>query len=199
MTISLTVEPRGHDVTAVLFAGLSPRRKIYEWWGTFQDMPANVVALHDGYFKWWQTETEETAQRIREALKEAGGKRTIALGASAGGFGAFLFGALCQMDSVLAFVPQTVIGPRKRAFDNRWPKYCETIRKDGPYTDIADLKPPPSTIVYAGDDPLDTLHARRITDAKYRMFLTGGHTLPEELRNNGILHDMIDTAIARCG
>lgn len=199
--VEITVEKRGYPVTAVLFAGLAPRRKAYEWWGTFQDMPANVVAVRDPHYAWWQVETREAFDAIDDAIQEAFGSKggrgpILSLGASAGGFGALLFAGL-RGGGVVAFSPQTICGQGKRDLgDLRWPERCNAVA-DGKYSDVANSPFGwPATVHYAADDPADCIHAERLCDLVRKVkYVSGGHNLVEHMRNDGRLHRIIRKAI----
>lgn len=190
------IEARKCPVTAVLFAGLGGRRKVYEWWGTFQQIEANIVAVHDEHMRWWQQDTEATAEAIGQAVGEAGGGRVVGLGASAGGFGALLFGSLCGFDATMAFVPQTICGPGKREMgDSRWPNECLSLRYSGPYSDLTTLKLAPS-VIHVANDPLDMMHCGRVRSERV-FYRTGGHNLPEMLKKEGRLHEVVSAFIRR--
>lgn len=58
------------------------------------------------------TNIDETVQYLRKRFE--GYDRVICLGASAGGYAAILFGSLLNVDTVIAFIPQTILKSKDR-------------------------------------------------------------------------------------
>lgn len=73
---------------------------------------------------------DEVAEHLRSRLYPRTG-RSVAVGASAGGFAALLFGFLLEPDEVHAFSPQTFIDVENRTHygDDRWQVQPDTLHR----------------------------------------------------------------------
>lgn len=186
------VDDRGQDVTVVAFSGLAQTHRIFEWTKSVAEFSANFIGVQDVSRRWYQLGTDRFAYAAREAVSKVGGKRIIVLGASAGGFAAFLFGRFLGADLILALSPQSACGGVKRALgDNRWPQKCLPT----PSCDVAGHYP--EAIVHvAADEPLDVLHAKRLRPGRLIVHARGGHNLPSALKESGDLRLILEAAIA---
>ena len=111
------IEDRGADVTIVIFSGMDvlfagePRfemRKQLAGLGHNTNLvfvrDLRRMAYHvapDGQ----NNGLEYYARKVREICDRLGAKHHVAMGASGGGSAAFYFGALCEMDHIIAFAP----------------------------------------------------------------------------------------------
>lgn len=80
------------------------------------------------------TNIDDTVQALKEKFE--GYDRVICLGASAGGYAAILFGSLLNVDSVIAFIPQTVLKSTNR--DERYRNLQTVINTTTKYYIIGD-------------------------------------------------------------
>src|SRR5262245_11968689 len=120
----ITAINKGHPITVVAFSGCAPKNSMFEWVKTFTGRDCNFVGVMDPVHDWYQSSKYRIAADVGQAIT---GKRCLCIGASAGGFGALMFGKLLGADAILAFCPQSACGDAKRALgDDRWPKWCLT-------------------------------------------------------------------------
>lgn len=183
---------RGEAITVVAFSGMMRANRIYEWTRSFVDLPVNFIGVQDPHRAWYQFGTAEIAKGVRAAVKRAGGTRLVFIGGSGGGFAAFLFGRMLGADRILALSPQSACGATKRALgDDRWPNMCLAT----PACDVAGAYPE-AVVHVAADDPLDMLHACRLTPGRLVVHERGGHRLPTALKESGELRDILKEAIA---
>jgi hypothetical protein len=187
----ITVVHKDQPVTVVAFCGIAPKNSVFEWCKTIDRLPCNFVGVRDPVSDWYQTHKQEIASKVSEA---AHGKRLF-IGASAGGFAALMFGRMLEADAVLAFCPQSACGKAKRELDDhRWPTHCKDTT---PSCDIGG-KHPNAIVHYAVNDPLDAMHANRLTCRKVE-HPTGGHNLPDVLKKAGLVDDIIIDAVRMVG
>jgi hypothetical protein len=186
----IEITNRNAPLTIVAFSGIAPQNHVYEWTKALADLPVNVVGVQDPDNSWWQRNAREMATSIRYALGSVSGDRWIALGASAGGFGAIRFGGSLGAERIVTFVPQTACGITKRRLgDHRWREYCEGTL-DFDLARWAD-----GVEIHVGEDPLDVLHAERLRGARITRYPGIGHDLPHRLKEDGRLAAILEDAI----
>lgn len=186
------VNDRDKDVTVVAFSGLASTNRIFEWAKSIEDLPANFIGVRDPFRSWYQLETAAFLAATRAAVNRVGGSRLIALGASAGGFAAFLFGRWLGADLILALSPQSACGAAKRSLgDDRWPEKCYPT----PSCDLAGWYPE-AVVHVAADEPLDMMHADRLVSGCLLVHPSGGHNLPSALKESRQLREILERAIA---
>ena len=78
---------------------------------------------------------DETVDYLKDKFK--GYERVICLGASAGGYAAILFGSLLNVDTVIAFIPQTKLKSRER--DEKYRDIAPHINTTTKYYIIGDV------------------------------------------------------------
>jgi predicted esterase YcpF (UPF0227 family) len=99
---------------------MSSYNQDWEWFRTIRFLHKNYsfskMWIKDPYAAYWQifnrttgAGPHELASFIKSKIKQSGAKRSLMLGLSMGGYGAILFGCLCQVDLVIAISPQTDI------------------------------------------------------------------------------------------
>lgn len=175
---------RNAPLTVVAFSGIAPQNHVYEWMTALSDLPVNVIGVQDPHETWWGDCMDEALAALRDAL---GSKRWVALGASAGGYGAVLFGTTLCADRIVTFVPQTARGATKRALgDARWASYCARTQPG----DLADWGA--GVEVHIGDDPLDVMHAERLRGARIMRHPAIGHDLPHVLKRERRLAPILE-------
>lgn len=187
----IAVDRRPHPAVVVAFSGLAARNRLYEWTGSFKDVPASFVGVRDPNDDWYQTAFHAIGERLARTLDAMNPAKVVCVGGSAGGFAALLYGAALGADRIVAFCPQSACGEAKRRLgDARWPKFCEPA----PSRDIAGAYPR-AVVHYATDDPLDTMHAGRI-DAETVAWSHGGHEVPQMLKAAGKLEGVFLEAVS---
>jgi hypothetical protein len=75
------------------------------------------------------TNIDETVQYLRQRFE--GYDKIITLGASAGGYAAILFGSLLNVDTVIAFIPQTILKSKDR--EDKYRNLAPFINPDTTY------------------------------------------------------------------
>lgn len=148
---------------------------------------------------------DQTRDYIQAMLDRLNPRQTIFVGNSMGGFAAILFSTLLNTGRVVAFSPQTFIGPRKKlvAGDFRWKgatfsTYLRAAQKPR-YYDLGLLLQNPERknrldIHVSTLDKLDIKHAENISgyeDVNIHWHDIGGHSLVKYLRDNGSLRDLL--------
>jgi len=123
-----------------------------------------------------------------------------------GGFAALLFCAMLQYGKAIVFSPQTFVSSEKRQTygDDRWPDQIKNLHEAPTAADIHDLKPwiqnrypqMPARVYVSTSDTLDMHHVSELADfsnIEIHRFPTGGHGLVTELRDNGLLENILDS------
>ena len=157
------------------------------------------------------TTVGETAAALTKELPEMPGRRTVAVGNSAGGFGAIAFGVRCRVDEVHAFSPQTAIDRSHRArwLDVRWlPQMFHVRRLRGIDPSELDLRRlleargdggPAIHVHYCARHRWDRLHAEHLAGlprVQLHRYEEGGHRLVRVLRDSGRLRELLTDALA---
>ena len=144
------------------------REIIWEFEGTFSDDDETHVVFVRDCSCGWYTDSEEFFQVIEFLeyyMRTNGIKNASSLGLSMGGFGALLLSAYMDLDNVVVFSPQTLVGKGpENSLDRRYDKIIErashAVSGDlGPLSFRAN-----NVYVFAGeDDWLDVWHTIRIS------------------------------------
>lgn len=154
----------------------------------------------------------ETVEIIKNMTVDRGYKKIIAIGCSAGGYAAILYGNLLNFSKIIAFSPQTVLNDKKESLIGdiyNAPNTCRWLRglykDDNNYQKALDLmnySPFDSKIdihySVRGNKGIDKNHALYLnTDNKCDVYEHPGndHMIALTLRNNGKLKDIIDKEI----
>jgi hypothetical protein len=190
------------EVALLAFGGIKGGLGVppYEFFRITEGLPARRLFVRDL--------DEDAAAGIRDAL--TGIRRTVAVGNSAGGFGAILLGTLAGVDEVHVFSPQTAIDRRHRVrwLDLRWPRQMFHVRrlaKISPnHLDLRVLLEARSSVPrihvhYCGTHGRDVAHARHLeglpTVTLHEHPGRSGHRLVTELRDRGELQPMLRRAL----
>jgi len=194
----------------ISFAGLGDQ---FNFGNTLIAFHANVIYLRDLNHNWYLnglpavgSSVDEMLALFKQKINEYEPSRVITMGASAGGFGAILFGCLLKADSVIAFSPQTFMNKLNCIvhLDYRWLDRVIQIyngdKRNRPFLDIKQLvshSTVPITVIFDVTHRLDNLHAMRIKGAHVVQegVQGGGHALVKELRHNDMLTATIQNAI----
>jgi pimeloyl-ACP methyl ester carboxylesterase len=135
--LDVWVEDRGSPCTVFAFGGINGRLGIgsFEFQKVTRNLDANLVFARDNGQAWYQSVLAkkaavpdalcELAPQVNHLLLAAGdATRVITIGNSMGGYAALVFGALLKARQIIAFSPQTFIGPSQklRHLDYRWAK-----------------------------------------------------------------------------
>ena len=152
---------------------------------------------------------DQTCDYIQAMLDRINPQQTVFVGNSMGGFAAILFSTLLNTGRVVAFSPQTFIGPRKKlmAGDFRWKSatlstYLRAVQKPC-YYDLGLLlqksdRQNALDIHVSTLDRLDIKHAENISsyrNVNVHWHDIGGHSLVKYLRDNGSLRGLLTDSI----
>tara|TARA_R110002073_G_scaffold130566_1_gene277186 strand:- start:1476 stop:2876 length:1401 start_codon:yes stop_codon:yes gene_type:complete len=209
------------DILLITFAGMGWKKSIptfifYNFLKPYSNV--DILFLRDVKMRYYLTglknntnNLQETIDFIKNLTTKKDYKKIVAVGCSAGGYAAILFGHLLKFDKVIAFSPQVVLNNKKVELIGdiyNAPRTCEWLtnknQDDAFYQKCLDLK---------NFVPLDTeidLHYAKMgsngVDKKHALYLEGNnckiiehdssnHMLALELRDNGKLKEIIDEAI----
>lgn len=189
---------------------------VFEFFRLTAGMPGKRAFLRDPLRGWYQrgipgigNSATDIRRYLNGVIEAAEVDRVIMAGASAGGFGALLFGSWCGADQVIAFSPQTFVDEenRRRFGDARWQEQIDDLHSfsdTAPTTlDLLDVLNEAGTkttfdIHVSADDPLDMIHARRIAGVsrvEVHEHERGGHRLVKTLRDRGVLQPILVKAL----
>jgi len=183
--------------------------------------PLNKVLLRDPANAWYQrglpglgADIDAVAARLGEAIAAIAPKKTVFIGQSMGAYGAIMFGALLQVDTILAFGPLSFFDPVSALayHDRRWLASMLEVYQSPPPVMHRDLVAlfrahgtRPDLHVVFGTRPdtgasestgLDVLHAMRfaaLPNCRIQPFPTAGHAVVKYLIDTG----QIDGLFAR--
>lgn len=182
-----------------------------------EDIEVKRVFVRDLRQAWYQHGVEgagssvpEVASHLRELADRSGAERVVTIGASAGGFGAILFGALIGADEVHAFSPQTFLDRRRRALylDRSNRSQIAALRaSSGATGGFFDLKPlvadaaaPTSFVIhyprYSRTDAIHALRMRTLERVELRAYRMRAHNVVRRLRDEGTLPRLLEEIIS---
>lgn len=185
-----------------LYHGLS--MPIFEFKKVLQKFDVNIIFLKDHYQMWYfngiknySKNLEETVILLASIIKKINPTKVITLGVSLGGFAAILYGNLLEVDSIIAFSPQTFIDKENRLMyeDDRWKDKINKLYKqisNHKYFDLLNLenKNQKIDIAYGIRDKFDKYHAERMKQTNI-IRVDGDHIVVKKMRNNGELDKLI--------
>jgi hypothetical protein len=128
----------GSDVVICTFGGIQQGvgMPVFEFRRILAQFPADRLFLRDIRQAWYHNGVEglgSSLLEVEDGLSRllAPYRRTVFVGNSMGGFAALYFGSRLAVDSVMAFAPQTFIGPMKRlrARDFRWRRQMARLHR----------------------------------------------------------------------
>lgn len=218
LALSLDMD-RDSDTVLLSFAGLTPfgRGVGFEFESVSRSIPVKRMFVSDPHQCWYQrgmsrggTTFADLADSLDQLLKGSRVERLVAIGTSAGGYAALVFGTLLGADTVLAFAPQTVLHPDvlARWDDHRWDTQLRPMANkhmlEPSWVDLRAALPQARiggtryNIYFDETLRADRLHAERLRGLDgvhlYR-FGHGGHSLVRELRDRGVLGRVLRNAL----
>lgn len=173
----------------------------------------NFIFIRDNKQSWYfkginelSTDHESNVEGIRNLIKESGCSKVIFIGNSMGGFASILYGALLNVDVVLAFAPQTFIDKENRGKykDTRWSEQINSLHKEIPtnryydLSNISDISYETKIKLFCGVGGLDTTHVEHISNisnTEVNKIGIKGHGVIKHLKNNGELKKIIKNII----
>lgn len=208
----------GHPHLLIALGGIKQGLGIppFEFMRSLEDMPCDRLFLRDFNQAWYHMGIDDQRNSlaavlvsIRELIHQHSYRKVVVLGNSMGGYGALLLGHLLQANTVLAFAPQTFIGPWMRLWhgDQRWKEQLAHVHASRQATPAYfDLKRVLKSgrgattihVYYSPSDVLDAVHARRLQGlpgVELHAIADGAHEVVKVLRDSGTLHQLIRMAL----
>ncbi len=209
---------KAHDKLLVSFGGIKQGLGIpvFEFFNSIADIPCDKIFLRDFHQAWYQkgvdadlNHIDKLIEDLRNTIFQRNYKSICFIGNSMGAYAAILFGSILNVDTVIAFAPQSFINRYNRFihFDRRWNKQMAAIYrykdKKKEYFDLKQfLSKNPSyktkiNIYYSSDYKLDSLHALRLKNNKnmsLHPIAEGGHSVVKTIRNKGKLRELIQAS-----
>ncbi len=214
-------EDNSGDTLLVLFAGMGWKKSIptfifYNFLKEYKNI--DKLFLRDITCRYYLTglrnitkDLNSTIEFIRNLTSKKKYKKIVALGCSAGGYAAILYGHLLKFTNVTVFSPQVVLNNKKTDLIGdtyNAPKTCEFLKNKNPddefYQKCLDLKNfiPFDTkinIYYSerANNGADKKHALYLESENCKVIENSGnnHLLALELRDKGELKEIIDKLI----
>lgn len=210
----------GSDVMIIAFSGLSNRVRpwqAFNFMGTVQAYPVHKLFLRDPTDSWFHkglvgltSSIDESCELIAEIIGELGVTKTVAIGGSAGGYGALVHGWLLECDEVHAMVPQTHLSidgsaPSEFVFWEDMITAVHAAPESQPeYFDFLPLiqsTPDIKTkfhLYHSTSHQTDSDHATRLEgqpNVTLHSYPTGGHRLTARLLQSGILNRALEDSL----
>lgn len=206
---------KGHKQLLVSFGGIQQALGIpvFEFFNSISDIPCDKVFLRDFHQQWYQKGVDSELDNIdkvidylKEIITQNDYNKVCFLGNSMGGYAAILFGSILNVDTVIAFAPQSFIDRFNRLInsDKRWDKQISQVHKDkNKKSKYFDLKKHLSklksyktkiNIYYSPNYKLDKKHAERLKTKKnviLHPIQKGGHSIVITARDTGVLSSAI--------
>lgn len=203
----------------ITFGGIGGQVMIppFEFFRTMDGIDAHQFFIRDTSRAWYQKgvtgfgeSIPDVATSCRAVVEACGARRVVCVGNSAGGFAALLIGSLLSADQILAFAPQTFIGPwrRLRYVDFRFRNHIPNTRQVNRSQRIVDVRPAvrstsasdrPVDLFFSADDRLDRVHSLRLREVRgvrlHPLRLGLGHGVVRGLRDSGYLRCLLRSAV----
>lgn len=216
LSLFKSVHPRSNTLL-VCFGGIKGKLPIpvFEFFNSLSEFEINKIFIRDFRQSWYHQgilhhskNIEETLIFLKKLIENENVTKVIFLGNSAGGYAAILFGALLNVNEIIAFSPQTFLNKLNRFLkrDNRWEREIKNLYKSISSNNFLDLKKVLNSynynsnihIYFASNHKLDTSHALHIKNCK-NVFLfpikDGSHEVIKHLRDNGDLKNIVYSKI----
>lgn len=208
------LEENNSNKLLVTFGGIKQGMgmPVYEFYNSLKDLKCDKLYLKDLEQVWYHKGINHDVNsilKLKEFLSDLINRKqyenVVFIGNSMGGYGAILFGVLLNVNSVIAFSPQTFIGRAMRFWnkDHRWAneisKTYTINRKQKSFYNIKLLlkRVTYSTqidVYYSTNDKLDKIHAEKLkgqTNINLFPYDKGNHNLIKHLRDEDNLFNII--------
>lgn len=129
---------------------------------------------------------DETVTYINNIISRKHYKRVLFMGVSAGGYASILFGSLCNVNNVLAFIPRTKL---IHAVDEKYIDAMPFIRSDTQYTIHGDIN------ITNKNDNHHISQCQRLNHFDNIHIISHEGLNMKELRDNGLLKQYMDKII----
>lgn len=206
------------DVMLIAFGGLKGgvgRILPFEFFNLTRDIETKKVYVRDPRQMWYHRglpgvagSIDGVVRHLKPIIRDQSPERVVVVGNSAGGYAALLFGCLLDVDTVIAFAPQTFLNENLMAEhgDRRWEHMLGTLYKvgDSKHYDLKRVlfrhkhRGTQYWIHYPERNRLDQIHARRMRTIPAVSLHPHGrstHQLVSRLRDSGTLRKILLEAI----
>jgi len=130
---------------------------------------------------------DETVLYINDIIKNGNYERVLFMGVSAGGYGAILFGSLCNnVNNIISFIPQTII---KNSKNSNYSNLKNVINKNTSYLLYGDKS------IQNNNDNHHISHCENLEHFPNVKIIKGENCILKELRDNGYIKTLIDSII----
>lgn len=219
----LSLDKRADSSTLLIaFGGMQGQLGIppFEFFKATGAIPVKKLFVRDLRQAWYHRgipghgeSLEQVAGALGEIVREAGARRLVCAGNSAGGYAALTFGTLLGADVVLCFAPQTVIELDALAAmdDHRWDEQLLALQGalDARFTDLARALGPARRgdtsyeVFFDETFATDRMHAERLGELaglRLHRLRGGAHGIVRDMRETGeldrVLQDALRTRVA---
>lgn len=127
---------------------------------------------------------DETILYINDIIKNGKYEKVLFMGVSAGGYGAILFGSLCN--NVISFIPQTII---HNPINSKYSNMKNVINENTIYLLYGDKS------IQDINDNHNILHCKNIENYPNVKIIEGEKCDLKKLRDNGYIKNLIDNII----
>ena len=210
----IIIEKQNSEFLLVSFGGIihGLGLPIFEFYNSLGNINCDKIFFRDFYQAWYLKGVDSNIDGpqkicnfINHEVSKANYTNITFIGNSMGGYAAILFGGLINVDTVIAFSPQTFIDKKNRFyyFDIRWRSQIKQIykylNKNSEYLNLKlflntqDYKTK-IRIYYSNKHRLDKIHAKFIRDSynvKLIPISESQHSIVKKLRDIGELQNII--------
>jgi hypothetical protein len=131
---------------------------------------------------------DETVLYLNDIIKNGNYERVLFMGVSAGGYGAILFGSLCNnVNNIISFIPQTII---KNPINSKYSDLKNIINKNTSYFLYGDKS------IQNNNDMHHISHCENLEHFQNVKIIKGEKCILKELRDNGYIKTLIESIIS---
>jgi len=188
------------------FTGMfGPKGKPFNFFKSTAATDYSRILLRDDERIWYHGDVYDRSVVLWSRIKELAPKTTCAVGVSAGGYAAIMFGYTVGVDVVHAFSPQTFVDKpnMERVGDNRFKVEQEKLyskeRRSSWFYDLKNLlvrsNGTTTYNIYACDkNEIDVIHASHLVDIEevnVYYYDCNNHNVAQTLKRGGILQKLL--------
>lgn len=205
------IRDHGYDNLIVSFGGVAgyPGMPIFEFKNIMSSTKINKMFLVDNLRSWYcyginstYNSVESLCSFLKDIIDLCGKKYVMFYGNSMGGFAAIKFGAILEVQRVVAFSPQSFISQRMRNkyMDNRWSDHIDKFNNKFIDTELelfSYLDSNSSTVFdihYSVNDRLDKVHAELLfkrANINLNHYTDSDHNLVQFLKQHNKLKNIL--------
>jgi hypothetical protein len=207
--LEITHEPGNSLVAIISFSGIGMGLggiQIEEFRKSLTGTSNDIYFIKDKTRHWYNSSFHKICDLLNEDLSCRGIGHAVTLGNSMGGFGAIIFaGQLRGCRSAISFSAQSAVDPAIVLWEQRYKIYTDTVSHWTGLEATKLLYPDINyTLFFGNNDPIDIRHATRMATTEYPnvtiyVFPRAGHNLADYLKQEGVLHQLIETLVREEG